>query len=160
MKKVIAIVPVLAALLITGCVDEKDTEELQPMVEILSPFPCDTIYFDAPFTFMLRITDPSGSGLGSLSFDAHNNFNHHSHGSHESCRMDPKRDAENPWDGVWIHTLPANKNEYVFETEITIPLKDENEQYHDHGDYHFHIYVTNNEGYQTFISLDFKLLRP
>lgn len=159
MNRLSIIIPVLTALLLVGCAEEKDTEELQPLVEVLLPLPCDTIYFDVPFTFMLEIKDPSKSGLGNLSFDAHNNFNHHSHGSHISCPMDDKRDAVNPWENVWINSLPDDKNEYIFETEITIPLMDENNNNYDPGDYHFHIYVTNNEGYQTFTTLDFKLLR-
>ena len=160
MSRVFFIITALFALLVSGCAEEKDTEELQPVVEVLMPSPCDTIYFGVPFTFMLQIEDPAKSGLGNLSFDAHNNFNHHSHGSHISCPMDDKKDPVNPWEGVWIKSLPDDKSEYVFDTEITIPLKDEDNNYHDPGDYHFHIYVTNNEGYQTFTTLDFKVLMP
>ncbi len=143
---------------IAGCVDEKDTEELQPVVKLLLPLPCDTIYFDEPFTFMLEIEDPGRSGLGNLSFDAHNNFNHHSHGSHISCPMGEQKDPVNPWSGVWIRNLPSDKTEYVFQKEITIPALDEEDNPHDYGDYHFHIYVTNQDGFQTFTTLDFKVL--
>jgi hypothetical protein len=160
MNRALIILPILLAPFFVACVDEKDTEELQPLVELLSPLPCDTLYFDEPFTFMLKIEDPSQSGLGSLSFDAHNNFNHHSHGSHASCLMDDKKDADNPWEDVWIYTLPDDKTEHVFELEIIVPMQDDDDNLYDSGDYHFHIYVTNSEGYQAFTSFDFKLLRP
>lgn len=154
------IMPLVTVLLFAACAKEEDTEEQQPQVEVLSPLPCDTIYFGEPFSFMLLIEDPSGSGLGNLSFDAHNNFNHHSHGSHVSCPMDEVKEPVNPWEDVWIFSLPDDQEEYLFETEITIPLKDKNDGVFDPGDYHFHIYVTNNEGYQVFTTLDFKLLMP
>lgn len=150
----------LIAIVFGGCAKEEDTEELQPIVEILSPAFCDTIYFDEPFIFRLDLTDPGGNGLGNLSMDVHHNFNHHTHGDHLSCDMDPIKEPFTPYENVWIFPLPDDEAEFLFETEITIPSLVEGTEntYHDHGDYHYHIYVTNAQGYQTFTTLDFKLL--
>ena len=141
-----------------ACAEDEDTLELQPIVELLAPEFCDTIWFDEPFTFRIRIIDPGKKGLGTLSFDTHHNFNHHSHGAHTSCEMDPEKDAVHPFEEVWIHNLPDDETEFVFEKEITIPSVAGEGIYHDYGDYHFHIYVTNTGGYQTFTTLDYKLL--
>lgn len=141
-----------------ACAEDEDTVELQPTVEVLSPAYCDTIWFDEPFTFKIRVTDPGKEGLGAVSFDTHHNFNHHTHGSHHPCEMDPKKDAVRPFEEVWIHDLPDDEIDYVFEQEITIPSVASEDAYHDYGDYHFHIYVTNSQGYQTFTTLDYKLM--
>lgn len=152
------ILVLIAGVLWQGCAKDNDTEAMQPGVEILSPMPCDTIYFDEPVTLRFRFTANSSMGLGNLSMDVHNNFNHHSHGSHITCEMDPKKDPVNPYEDMWINPLPDDRSEYVFEKLITVPLMKNDSLMHDPGDYHFHIYVTNNDGYQTFTSLDFKLL--
>ncbi len=145
-------------LFFAACAEDEDTVELQPTVELLAPEYCDTIWFDEPFTFKIRVTDPGKEGLGALSFDTHHNFDHHTHGSHLPCDMDPKKDAVRPFEEVWIHDLPDNEIDFVFEKEITIPSVAGEDAYHDHGDYHFHIYVTNSQGYQTFTTLDYKLM--
>ncbi len=147
-----------APMLFWACAEDEDTMEMQPIVELLAPEFCDTIWFDEPFTFRIRVTDPGKKGLGSLSFDTHHNFNHHSHGAHETCHMDPEKEAVHPFEEVWIYNLPDDETEFVFEKEITIPSSNGEGNYHDYGDYHFHIYVTNLEGYQTFTTLDYKLL--
>lgn len=154
---------IIAALLlfviVSSCVKDDDKEVLPPEVEILAPWFCDTIYFGEPVVYRFKITDPSNVGLGNFSMDIHNNFNHHSHGAHESCQMDPKKDPVHPFEEVWIVKLPEDKSEYLLEMEITMPLMKDDEHEHDQGDYHFHIYITNAEGYQTFTSLDIKLLK-
>lgn len=144
---------------VASCVKDNDEEILPPKIELLTPWHCDTIYFDEPATYRFRITDESNVGLGNFSMDIHNNFNHHSHGDHETCAMDPKKDPVHPYEEVWITSLPGNTHEYLLEMEITMPLMKDQTHEHDQGDYHFHIYVTNAEGYQTFTSLDIKLLK-
>ncbi len=156
--KVTLLVVIALPLIFTACAEDEDTVELQPTVELLSPEYCDTIWFDEPFTFNIRVTDPGKEGLGALSFDTHHNFDHHTHGSHLPCDMDPKKDAVRPFEEIWIHDLPDDEIDYVFEKEITIPSAAGEDVYHDHGDYHFHIYVTNSQGYQTFTTMDYKLL--
>ena len=156
--KGILIVITALPLIFAACAEDEDTVELQPTVELLAPEHCDTIWFDEPFTFKIHISDPGNNGLGALSFDTHHNFNHHTHGSHLPCDMDPEKDAVRPFEEVWIHDLPDDEIDYVFEQEITIPSAAGEDAYHDYGDYHFHIYVTNSQGYQTFTTLDYKLL--
>jgi len=139
-----------------GCIEQKDTEAERPVVELLSPLPCDTLMFGEDFRYTVRITD--NTGLGNISMDMHNNFGHHSHGDHETCIMDPAKDPVDPYTNSWIFSLPEEKLEYVFDTLLHLPaLKDENTQW-DRGDYHFHIYVTDNDGYQVFTTLDVKVL--
>lgn len=149
---------VIAVALMYGCAKDVDTEEVQPKVELLTPSPCDTLYYGEPFVYRIKITDPSGNGLGNLSLDIHNNFNHHSHGSHITCQMDPKKDPVDPYEEAWIFSLPDDKDEYVFEETFTFPEKKDVNTPWDEGDYHFHIYVTNQDGYQTFTTLDVKVL--
>jgi len=146
----------LIALAFSACIEEKNTETEQPVVELLAPMPCDTLYFGESFHYSVKITD--NSGLGNISMDLHNNFGHHNHGSHASCNMDATKDAVNPYANSWLFSLPAEKKEYVFDTLLTLPaMKNDTTQY-DFGDYHFHIYVTDNDGYQVFTSLDVKVL--
>ncbi len=154
------IISLLTAITAASCVkDNKDEEILPPEIEILAPWYCDTIYFDEEVTYRFRVTDKSGVGLGNFSMDIHNNFNHHSHGSHISCDMDPQKDPVHPFEEVWIESLPDDQSDYLLEMDITIPLMKDDEHEHDQGDYHFHIYITNAEGYQTFTSFDIKLLK-
>lgn len=151
---------IFALTFLAGCAKEEDTEELQPEIEIISPVVFDTLYFDEPYIYRFKLTNPSGDGLGNLSMDVHHNFNHHAHGDYLPCNMDPKKEPYHPYENVWIFSLPDDQSEYIFETTITIPSKVEGKEnaYHDYGDYHYHIYVTNKKGYQTFTALDFKLL--
>lgn len=145
----------LIALLISACIEEKDTELEKPVVELLSPVPCDTLYFGETFHYTVKITD--NTGLGNISMDLHNNFGHHNHGSHASCSMDAAKDAVNPYANSWIFTLPESEKEYVIDTLLTLPEKKNDTTFFDFGDYHFHIYVTDNDGYQSFTSLDTKI---
>ena len=155
----INLIALFALIVVASCVKDDDREILPPEIEIISPWFCDTIYFDEPVMYRFKITDESNVGLGNFSMDIHNNFNHHSHGSHESCTMDPVRTAVHPYENVWIVNLPDDQSEYLLEMEITMPLMKDDQHEHDQGDYHFHIYITNSEGYQTFTSLDVKLLK-
>ncbi|MBN1187134.1 MAG: DUF4625 domain-containing protein [Bacteroidales bacterium] len=146
----------LLLLAVTACIEEKNTEDEQPVVELLSPMPCDTLYFGESFHYTAKITD--NTGLGNISMDMHNNFGHHSHGAHESCSMDAVKEAVNPYSANWIFSLPEDKKEYVFDTLLTLPEMKNDTTLYDFGDYHFHIYVTDNDGYQVFTTLDVKIL--
>lgn len=140
----------------TACIEEKDTELEKPVVELISPSPCDTLYFGESFNFKVKITD--NTGLGNISMDLHNNFGHHNHGNHETCTYDPTKEAVNPYAAEWMFSLPTEKKQHIFDTLIAFPLKYNDTTNFDFGDYHFHIYVTDNDGYQAFTSLDVKLL--
>lgn len=154
MKKLIYLIFLITAF--SACIEEKDTEDEQPVVELISPIPCDTLYFGESFHYTVKITD--NTGLGNISMDLHNNFGHHNHGSHASCSMDAAKDAVNPYANSWIFTLPENEKEYVFDTLLTLPGMKNDTTFYDFGDYHFHIYITDNDGYQVFTSLDVKVL--
>ncbi|ASB47775.1 DUF4625 domain-containing protein [Alkalitalea saponilacus] len=154
MKRLI-FVSLISILFVSACVKDSDTEAEAPKVEILLPFPCDTIYYGEDFIFRLKLTDKNE--LGNLSMDIHNNFNHHSHGDNITCQMDDRKEAIHPFSKAWIHSLP-NQREYTFEKVLNFPVKNQDDKVHDHGDYHFHIYVTNEDGYQVFTTLDVKIL--
>jgi hypothetical protein len=89
--------------------------------------------------------------------DLHNNFGHHSHAAHVACNMDAPKDAVHPYSNNWIFSLPTNKKEYIFDTLIYLPDAKNDSVLFDSGDYHFHIYVTDNDGYQVFTSLNVKV---
>ncbi|MBN2485639.1 MAG: DUF4625 domain-containing protein [Bacteroidales bacterium] len=139
-----------------ACIEEKDTEKEKPQIELLSPLPCDTLYFGETFHYTVRITD--NTGLGNISMDLHNNFGHHNHGNHTSCSMDAAKEALYPYANAWIFSLPEKEKDFVFDTLITLPAAKNDSVLYDYGDYHFHIYVTDNDGYQVFTSLDVKIL--
>lgn len=142
--------------LFSGCIEQKDTEEEKPMINWVDPFPCDTLYFGEYVDFELEIMDDSG--LGNLSMDIHHNFGHHDHGAHESCDMDPVKDALNPFSNSWIFPLPDDRVTYLLNESILFPGADELGNPFDEGDYHFHIYVTDVDGYQAFTTMDLKIL--
>ncbi len=147
---------VLAVLFAESCVDQNDTEEEQPGIEFVLPVACDTLYFGEPFRFVFNFTD--NSGLGNISLDVHNNFGHHDHGDHETCNMDAIKDAVNPYIDDWLFALPSDQTTYTLDTIVEIPGCDSDSIDYDTGDYHFHIYVTDSDGYLTFTTLDVKIL--
>jgi len=148
----------ILAIAMSSCVEEKDTEKEKPILELISPNPCDTLYFGEAFHFRVNIND--NTGLGNISMDMHNNFGHHSHGLHESCNIDPPKDAVIPFSDSWIFSLPPAQKKYLFDTLLSLPdMKNDSTEY-DTGDYHFHIYITDNDGYLSFTSLDVKVLSP
>ena len=156
MNKFCIIISILLFLTIFGCIEEKDTEIEKPVIELLSPKPCDTLYFGESFRYSAKISD--NTGLGNISMDMHNNFGHHNHGAHESCNMDAPKEAVHPYSNSWIFSLPSDKLNYVFDTLISLPDMKNDSTYYDSGDYHFHIYVTDNDGYQVFTTMDVKAL--
>jgi hypothetical protein len=155
MNKYLILSSGLFFLVMYGCIKEKDTEALRPVIDILSPTPCDTMYFGDTFQFNLSIT--AINGLGNISMDIHHNFGHHSHGSHGTCSMDAPKAAVHPWSENWIFKLPSNKTEYVLDTLLMLPAMKDATTFYDTGDYHFHIYVTDNDGYLVFTTLDVKI---
>lgn len=157
MKKSKIILPIILMVFASvACIEQRDTEAEQPVIELLSPMPCDTLYFGEPFHYTVKITD--NTGLGNISMDMHNNFGHHSHGAHAPCNMDAPKEAVDPYTDSWIFSLPPEKKEYIFDTIITLRAMKNEITLYDPGDYHFHIYVTDNDGYQVFTSLDVKTL--
>lgn len=138
-----------------ACVEEKDTLIEKPSIVLISPVPCDTLFFGEEFVFRCQVSD--NTGLGQISMDIHHNFGHHNHGAHESCAMDPPKDAVHPWDENWIFMLDAGKKEMVFDSLLMVPATNVEQSSYDAGDYHFHIFITDNEGYQNFTTMDVKI---
>ena len=147
---------VLFIVFAAGCIEDKDTEEEKPVIELQSPLPCDTLYFGETYHFTVKITD--NTGLGNISMDMHHNFGHHNHGAHATCNMDDPKDAIHPFANSWVFSLPDEKKEHIFDTLIQLPNTKTESLLYDPGDYHFHIYVTDIDGYQVFTSLDVKVL--
>ncbi len=151
MERILRIIIVFIALSVfTGCIKNDGDNLDKPEITLLSPAPCDTIYFGTPYTFQIKVADKDG--LGNIKIDIHHNFGHHQHGDHEPCDMDEPKTAVNPYFNEWIFELPSEQKEYIFQTELTFPDDD-----YDIGDYHFHIYVTDNLGYQSFTTLGVKI---
>lgn len=146
----------LCVCFLQSCIKEKNTLIEMPQIQIVSPLPCDTIYYDKEFRFRAIITD--NIGLGFISMDIHNNFGHHSHGNHETCNIDVTKSPQIPYINNWIFELPRTKTEYILDTILMIKNNTIDDTKFDVGDYHFHVYVTDNEGYQIFTSFDCKLL--
>ncbi|NBC84133.1 MAG: DUF4625 domain-containing protein [Bacteroidetes bacterium] len=156
MKMIIIFITGLIALMVTGCIEKADSDESKPDIQILSPQPCDTLYFGETFNYQVLIGDESG--LGNMVIDIHHNFGHHSHGDHETCNMDPKKDEKDPFTNSWDFALPDDSIQFRLDTLLSFPLQLNDTTLYDTGDYHFHIYVSNNNGYQAFTSLDVKVL--
>ena len=156
MKNLLWLSLLLAALCFVACVDEKETDIEKPSIELISPAPCDTLAFGASFVFSVKLTD--NTGLGHISMDVHNNFGHHDHGAHEGCNYDTAKEAMHPFANDWQFELPQEQLVFTFDTLLSLPaLKGDSIEF-DPGDYHFHIYLTDNDGYLTFTTLDVKIL--
>jgi hypothetical protein len=139
-----------------SCIEPKDSEMEKPSLALIHPNPCDTLFQGDSCLFQMELKD--NTGLGYLSMDIHHNFGHHDHGAHESCALDPVKEPLNPFLDNWIFELPETETEFLFETWLFFPETDGGQTSYDQGDYHFHIYVTDNEGYQLFTTMDVKLL--
>lgn len=156
MNKIVVSSFILLCFSLVSCIKETDTEIERPKIELLSPTPCDTLYYGESFDYHVKITD--NTGLGNISMDIHNNFGHHNHGVHESCNMDAAKDPVSPYSNSWIFSLPENETEYTFKSSIDLPNMKDDSTFYDTGDYHFHFYITDNEGYQSFTTMDVKVL--
>ncbi|WP_346238467.1 DUF4625 domain-containing protein [Niabella insulamsoli] len=90
--------------------------------------------------------------LGSVSFDIHHNFDHHTHSTEvNDCGLDPKKTPVNPMLLIKSMPIPPGSKTYVAVQEIEIPSAI------DPGDYHFLIRVTDKEGWQTLKGLSIKI---
>jgi len=135
--------------LVSSCI-KKDNED-KPVITLLSPAPCDTLYFGEAFNFSIKVSD--ADGLGNVKMDLHNNFGHHQHGDHQPCELDAAKTPVKPYFNEWIYSMPENKKEHTHEAQIILTADN-----YDTGDYHFHIYATDNIGYQSFTTLSVKVL--
>lgn len=133
----------------------------KPAIDISFPdaFPAhcsDTLYFGESFTLKVRFTD--NVELGSFSLDIHHNFDHHTHSTEVmECDLDPIKNPVNPYTIIEDYDIPPGLNEYETALPITIPSSDANGQF-DEGDYHFHISLTDKEGWSTQLGIGIKMV--
>ncbi|MEM7161865.1 MAG: DUF4625 domain-containing protein [Bacteroidota bacterium] len=151
---------ICAALLFSSCEKDEEIDTQKPTINIdfANAFPknCEVIYFDEPFSIRAVLSD--NVQLGSFSIDIHNNFDHHTHSTEfESCPLDDIKDPVNPYLIIEDFSIPEGLSEYETEVMLTIPSTDGTNLY-DEGDYHFHLGVTDQEGWASQIGLHIKIL--
>lgn len=136
---------------------EKESEDNpKPKIEVIHPAPCDTINFGEEFRFKAVFSDEKE--LGHYKINIHNNFDHHTHGTHEKqCQLADEKEAENPYLNNWVLEIPEGQTEYKIDTVLTLPQKNDSGFYQG-GDYHLMLYLTNEEGYQSWIGRDLKII--
>lgn len=135
--------------------DEEEPADPKPEIEVIYPSPCDTLNFGDEFRFKARFKDKTE--LGNYKINIHNNFDHHTHGTHDKqCILDEKKEAENPYLNNWVIEIPDGQTEYEIDTLLTLPLENEKGNYQK-GDYHLMLYLTNSEGFQSWIGRDLKI---
>jgi hypothetical protein len=138
--------------------EEIDTEKPFIDLEYTSAFPsyCDTIYFGESFNLKAFFSD--NIQLGAFSIDVHNNFDHHTHAYKiEKCELDPVKQANNPFVLIDNYEIPTNLTEHVTDLTIDIPASNDLGLF-DEGDYCFHIYLTDKEGWSTPSVVSVKML--
>ncbi len=148
----------VVGLVLNSCKKEVDTEK--PTVDMSSadafPKSCDTIYFDEPFTIKALLSD--NVELGSYNIDFHHNFDQHTHSTEiESCTYDPVKTPLNPYLFIEDYSIPEASSQHEVALQMTIPSTDGTNQY-DEGDYHFHLSITDKEGWSSQIGLNVKIL--
>ncbi len=130
--------------------NEPEIDQIYPEVAVISPVSCQVFERGKSYTFSATFTD--NQELGSYSFDFHDNFNHHSHGtSEENCTLDPIKKSENPFELVKIGTIPSGLKEYKAADTFEIPNNV------DTGDYHFTVNLTDKAGWSTIKRISVKI---
>ncbi|MBN2668248.1 MAG: DUF4625 domain-containing protein [Bacteroidales bacterium] len=115
------------------------------------PKACDTLYIGEYFIFKSHFTD--NEAIGSYSLDIHNNFDHHSHSTEAAtCSLDPVKQAINPLIYLENFSFAKGLKSYYTNDSIYIPMGV------DAGDYHFHIAVTDQTGWQSIKIFSVKIL--
>ena len=144
----------LAAIPLTQCSESKETDTEKPVInmdqEDAFPKPCDTIFAGRSFTFKAVFSD--NVELGSYNIELHNNFDHHTHGSHtETCTLDPDKNPVNPFYFNQNYEIVSGSKTYNAETTVAVPDDI------DSGDYHFMVKLTDKEGWQSWSSVSVKI---
>jgi len=162
MKKIHILVTIFVLTLILASCDnptDVDTEKPEIDITLANAFPAqcsDTLYFGETFVLKTKFTD--NVELGSYSLDIHNNFDHHTHSTEVmECELDTVKSPVNPYTIIQGYSIPAGLTEYVTDQLITIPASDANGTF-DAGDYHFHISLTDAEGWSTQLGIGIKLV--
>ncbi|MFP4469836.1 MAG: DUF4625 domain-containing protein [Bacteroidales bacterium] len=152
-----AVLLLLVPLLMIGyaCDKQDETDTQKPVIDMdfAEAFPraCDTVVAGEQFVFRARFSD--NRELGSFNLELHQNFDHHSHGSHvETCPMDPVKEPVNPFYLNESYNIPEGQQTYEAQITMDIP------EGVDEGDYHFMVKLTDREGWQSWKSVSLKLI--
>ena len=174
MKKLLTIIAsALIMSAITSCDndDDKDIDTEKPQINAsidgASPANATTFYFGESISVKLLLTD--NAELGSFSVNIHNNFDHHSHSTEEEGEEHDHEEGEehHHHDGedgdafqfTQDYTIPAGSTQFLIDTKITLPVKSDDGDEYEGGDYHFMITVTDKAGFSTFKAFEIKILQ-
>jgi hypothetical protein len=154
MRRIYFIISTLAVLLLNSC-GKDDIDDVKPVIDMNAsgtfPTLCDTLKKATEIEFKVNFSD--NIELGSFSIDIHHNFDQHSHStSVETCQMDAKKTAINPWTYIKSFQIPEGLKEYTAIGEISVPTNI------DPGDYHFMYKVTDKSGWQTIHGFSIKII--
>ena len=175
MKKLLTIIAsALIMSAITSCDNDDDktidTEkpQINASIDGASPANAATFYFGEEIPVKLLLTD--NEELGSFSVNIHNNFDHHSHSTEEEGEEyhDHEEGEENHHhegeDGdafqfTQDYTIPAGSTQFLIDTKISLPVKSDDGDEYEGGDYHFMITVTDKAGFSIFKAFEIKILQ-
>jgi len=156
MKNLILIVSIgcMVSFMFWGCEKEPVKDNEKPVINMETsgafPLPCDTLFKGDNFVFKAVFAD--NVELGSFNLELHQNFDHHTHGSHvETCEFDPVKEPVNPFYYNKSYTIPPGLTSYNAQIEVPIPADV------DTGDYHFMVKLTDKEGWQAWQSVSVKV---
>lgn len=140
--------------LIVQCEEQQSTQNA-PEIDMNTPPPCDTLTFGEQFRFKATFTDDEN--LGNYKINIHHNFDHHTHGTHEAeCQLDSIKQAHNPYFHNWVINIPQTTKTYTIDTMLNLPAANDTGLY-EGGDYHLMLYLTDEEGHQSWIGRDLKI---
>ncbi len=137
-----------------GCAKDTDKDNEKPIIVMdgnnAFPKPCDTIARGESFAFNAVFSD--NIELGNYNIEIHQNFDHHTHGSHvETCESDPAKEPVNPFYFNESYSIPSGSTHFNAIIEIQVPGDI------DTGDYHFMVKLTDREGWQSWQSVSVKV---
>jgi len=157
MKKTIFLIMAAFGLAsITSCSSDNDSKDMEKPVivsdETCCPIDCQVYHPGDTIPFRYTMTD--NVELGSFNLEAHNNFDHHSHGTqatdcehHHDGEEKENSDAANAWVYNKDFAIPAGQKRYDAKIDIPIPSNVSK------GDYHFMIRLTDKSGWQELKSM-------
>lgn len=154
MKRAVLLLLVPFLMIGYACDKQDETDTQKPVIDMdfaeAFPRPCDTVVAGEQFVFRARFSD--NRELGSFNLELHQNFDHHTHGSHEeSCPADPVKEPVDPFYFNQSYSIPEGMKQYEAQIAVDIP------QGVDAGDYHFMVKLTDREGWQSWQSVSLKV---
>jgi len=174
MKKLLTIIAsALIMLAITSCDkdDDKDIDTEKPQINAsidgASPANATTFYFGEDIPVKMLLTD--NAELGSFSVNIHNNFDHHSHSTEEEGEEHHDEEGEehhhhegedgDAFQFTQDYTIPAGSTQFLIDTKIALPVKSDDGDEYEGGDYHFMITVTDKAGFSNIKAFEIKILQ-